>query len=122
MRAVCLWGAEQHPDFLIFALRKSQRSMLCVLRASSRALHRSMAAASQAPPRQYYYFVDTHGRLYLHDSKPRNIATCLKDNKFLDFFWKRLQPNSGQLVPTSSFPYVSPCGIELNFVQCADTP
>ena len=109
--------------------------MLCVLRASNRVLYRLMAAAPRAAPpsthvayysatlqRQYYYFVDTHGRLYLHDSKPRTIATCLKDNKFLDFFWKRLQPNTGQLVPSSSFPYVSPCGTELNFVQCADTP
>ena len=108
--------------------------MLRVLRASTRVLYRLMATAPRAAPhthvayhsatlrRQYYYFVDTHGRLYLYDTKPRTIATCLKDAKFLDFFWKRLQPNVGPLVSASSFPYVSPCGAELNFVQCADTP
>lgn len=95
---------------------------LCAVGVSKRILSRAASTAARADPRTYYYFVDTHGRLYLHDTKPRTIATCLKDNKFLDFFWKRLQMNSGQLVSATSFPYVSPCGAELNFVQCADTP
>jgi hypothetical protein len=95
---------------------------LCAVGVSKRTLSRAASTAARADPRTYYYFVDTHGRLYLHDTKPRTIATCLKDNKFLDFFWKRLQMNSGQLVSATSFPYVSPCGAELNFVQCADTP
>ncbi len=96
--------------------------MLGCLRASKRELALAAAVASNAAPRTYFYFVDTHGRLYLHDTKPRTVATCLKDSKFLDFFWKRLQINTSQLVPSSAFPYVSPCGSELNFVQCADTP
>ncbi len=102
------------------ALGISDHVMLGAASASKRVLARATATART--PRTYYYYVDTHGRLYLHDTKPRNIATCLKDNKFLDFFWKRLQVNTGQLVPPNSFPYVSPCGAEMNFVQCADTP
>ncbi len=95
--------------------------MLFSLPASRRGLSMAMAQASKAP-RAYFYFVDTHGRLYLHDTTPRTIATCLKDSKFLDFFWKRLQLNTNELVSSSAFPYVSPCGSEMNFVQCADTP
>lgn len=95
--------------------------MLGSLPASRRGLSMAMAQASKAP-RAYFYFVDTHGRLYLHDTTPRTIATCLKDSKFLDFFWKRLQLNTNELVSSSAFPYVSPCGSEMNFVQCADTP
>ena len=96
--------------------------MLGALRLSQSFLTRATATASHVTPRTYFYLVDTHGRLYLHDTKPRTIATCLKDGKFLDFFWKRLQPNAGQVVPQNHFPFVSPCGVELNFVQCADTP
>jgi hypothetical protein len=96
--------------------------MLGSLRASKRVLSLATAAASHAAPRTYFYFVDTHGRLYLHETKPRTIATCLKDGKFLDFFWKRLQLNANLPVAASAFPFVSPCGSELNFVQCADTP
>jgi hypothetical protein len=96
--------------------------MLRKLFAPVQFLARATATAPHPAPRTYFYYVDLHGRLYLHDTKPRTIATCLKDQKFLDFFWKRLLQNKGQVVPPSSFPYVSPCGSELNFVQCADTP
>lgn len=52
-----------------------------------------------------------------------NMATCLKEPKFLNFFFKRLVPNTldegAQYLP--SYNYVSPCGRELNFVRAEDT-
>jgi hypothetical protein len=66
----------------------------------------------------------------LEEVLPKNIASCIKDEKFLDFFFRRLQPLRprdedllrGRDILTSEYPYVSPCGIELNFVRPAATP
>ena len=38
--------------------------------------------------RNYFYALDTRGNLYLEDTIPRNIATSMKDKKFLKFFFK----------------------------------
>lgn len=66
-----------------------------------------------AKAREYFYHVDDNGRLF-HD------ATELTDEKFLNFFYKRLKENdTGQ---NSDWPFVSPCGPELNFVRCLDRP
>eukprot|EP01135_Chromosphaera_perkinsii_P003424 Nk52_evm48s242 gene=Nk52_evmTU48s242 len=50
-----------------------------------------------------------------------NFTSCLKEIKFLDFFFKRLRANN-----TGSyeefFKYISPCGKELNFIEVEDTP
>ena len=45
------------------------------------------------PRRRYFYYVDLQGRLFLEDTVPKNIATSLKSDKFLDFFWRQLRPN-----------------------------
>ncbi|MCE9597804.1 MAG: DUF4505 family protein [Spirochaetia bacterium] len=58
--------------------------------------------------REYFYTIDQQGRL-LHD------ATELSDPGFLDFFYTRLKPNDTGLHP--EFPFLSPCGGELNFVR-----
>lgn len=43
------------------------------------------------------------------------------DKAFLRFFFKRLQFNkTGRY--TTDFPFVSPCGPEMNFVRCDDQP
>lgn len=68
--------------------------------------------------RRYYYVIDSRGQLFLEDSKFRNYATCLKDKKFLDFFYKQLRPNSSGW--SSQIPYISLCGKELNFVTVDD--
>jgi hypothetical protein len=95
---------------------------------------------SSGPTRVYHYHIDVHGRLYLSETKPKNIATCLRDGKFLNFFFKQLRtarPEDLQWVAMSPpepasqdspeilkerFKYVSPCGKEMNFVECADVP
>ncbi|XP_042749166.1 UPF0598 protein C8orf82 homolog, partial [Lagopus leucura] len=54
----------------------------------------------------------------------RSLITALcrpADERFLAFFFHRLQPNrSGRY--EDSFPFVSPCGAERNFVRCQDLP
>jgi len=58
---------------------------------------------AEALERRYYYNMDTRGFLYLESAddggiikaRPpvRNMATALKDTKFLQFFFKMLRPN-----------------------------
>lgn len=85
--------------------------------------------------REYFYYVDLHGRLYLDDdaesaelsavrTRPKvfNIATCLKEPKFLDFFFKQMRLNELETKhKAAGYGHVSPCGRELNFVRAADT-
>jgi len=108
--------------------------------------------------REYFYYVDQHGQLFLEETKIRNFTTCtprpppprpapppslparcyqltaaaphcsqpprtagFKDVKFLDFFFSRLRPNdTGRLA--DRYPFVSPCGREMNYVAVEDVP
>lgn len=72
----------------------------------------------EAQNRRYFYLLDTKGQLFLEDSKHRNYATCMKDKKFLDFFYKHLKPNNTELYKEK--PFISPCGKELNFLTVDD--
>ncbi|CAF0800741.1 unnamed protein product [Adineta ricciae] len=82
----------------------------------------------QAPPdrsdvREYFYYIDSFGQLFLDDTRFKNFTSCYKDPKFLHFFFTRLQANSHNDRPYFAvFPYVSLCGRERNFVRCADVP
>ncbi len=64
--------------------------------------------------RQYFYFLDRDGILY-HE------GTALTDPKFLNFFFKNLRPNTTGFFE-DRYPFVSPCGKEMNFLQPEDTP
>ena len=84
----------------------------------------------RAKPREYFYYVDLHGRLYLDEDAPTprpkvfNIATCLKEPRFLDFFFRQMRVNNleaGMAHRSRGYGHVSPCGRELNFVRAADT-
>lgn len=77
----------------------------------------------------YFYSVDLQGRLFLEESLPKNIATSLKDDKFLDFFFSKIRRVRDkekaileEVGAAGDYPFVSPCGIELNFVRPADAP
>ncbi|EDQ87917.1 uncharacterized protein MONBRDRAFT_33175 [Monosiga brevicollis MX1] len=71
--------------------------------------------------REYFYYVDHNGFLFLDDAKMKNFTSCFKDREFLDFFFKRLQVNeTGH--HEHEFPFLSPCGREYNYVRCDDTP
>ncbi|XP_053106811.1 UPF0598 protein C8orf82 homolog isoform X3 [Hemicordylus capensis] len=59
--------------------------------------------------------------LFLDDAKVKNFITCFKDKQFLAFFFKQLKLNqSGRY--QDSFPYLSPCGREHNYLRCDDRP
>ncbi|XP_015683620.1 UPF0598 protein C8orf82 homolog [Protobothrops mucrosquamatus] len=71
--------------------------------------------------REYFYYVDHQGQLFLDDAKVKNFITCFKDKQFLVFFFKQLKLNrSGRY--EDSFPYLSPCGREHNYLRCDDRP
>ncbi|XP_053998436.1 UPF0598 protein CG30010 isoform X1 [Hylaeus anthracinus] len=71
--------------------------------------------------REYFYYIDHQGMLFLDDARMKNFTSCFKDKKFLAFFFKRLKKNdTGRY--TKNFPYVSLCGPERNFVRCDDLP
>ncbi|KAM6962714.1 UPF0598 protein C8orf82 homolog [Aplochiton taeniatus] len=71
--------------------------------------------------REYFYYIDHQGQLFLDDTKVKNFVTCFKDNKFLVFFFNRLRPNeSGRY--QEHFPFLSLCGRERNFLRCDDRP
>ncbi|XP_015273778.1 PREDICTED: UPF0598 protein C8orf82 homolog [Gekko japonicus] len=71
--------------------------------------------------REYFYYVDHQGQLFLDDTKVKNFITCFKDKQFLAFFFKQLKVNqSGRYEDT--FPYLSPCGREHNYIRCDDRP
>ncbi|KAI1709645.1 homeodomain-like domain-containing protein [Ditylenchus destructor] len=71
--------------------------------------------------REYFYYVDHEGQLFMDDSRMKNFTSCFKDKFFLDFFFRRLRLNNTERY-RESFPYISPCGKELNFVRCDDRP
>ncbi|XP_055695419.1 UPF0598 protein CG30010 [Lutzomyia longipalpis] len=71
--------------------------------------------------REYFYFIDHEGRLYLDDARMKNFTSCFKDKKFLHFFFTRVRLNNTDRY-SGSFPYLSPCGRERNFIRCDDLP
>ena len=70
-----------------------------------------------------------HSFILTEDTLPKNIATSIKNVDFLDLFFRRIQRVSTkqriilqQLNVEEDYPFVSPCGPELNFVRPADLP
>lgn len=67
----------------------------------------------------------------MEETFPKNIATSIKDNRFLNFFFRRVQPVDSKIeqdvmeprqIPIQDYPFVSPCGKELNFIRPAASP
>ncbi|XP_061739766.1 UPF0598 protein C8orf82 homolog [Nerophis ophidion] len=102
--------------------------LLTALRNSLSGYSTSGAAAAyiqgQSPEpriREYFYYIDHQGQLFLDDTKVKNFVTCFKDKHFLAFFFSRLRVNqSGRYV--EDFPFLSLCGRERNFLRCDDQP
>ncbi|XP_014256674.1 UPF0598 protein CG30010 [Cimex lectularius] len=70
--------------------------------------------------REYFYYIDHQGMLFLDDSKMKNFTSCFKDKEFLEFFFKRIRPNVTERY--LDFPYISLCGRERNYIRVDDTP
>jgi hypothetical protein len=93
-----------------------------------------------AKKRVYFYQVDLRGRLFLDSPNllRRNDATCLKSKEFLDFFFTRIVHCQDESIAqkcekfpiwkeairlfTQEYPWISPCGKELNLIKAEDTP
>ncbi|KAI8910958.1 hypothetical protein EDD86DRAFT_204056, partial [Gorgonomyces haynaldii] len=70
--------------------------------------------------REYFYEIDEHGQLFLEETVPKNITSCFKDIKFLDFFYTRLKRE--QHPHLKEYTHLSPCGPERNWIKVQDTP
>ncbi|KAL4235478.1 hypothetical protein ACF0H5_007114 [Mactra antiquata] len=87
----------------------------------ARSYHYVQGQAPSPKLREYFYFIDHQGQLFLDDSKMKNFTSCFKEKKFLDFFFSRLRMNeTGRYM--EDFPYLSPCGRERNYIRCDDLP
>ena len=68
--------------------------------------------------RRYYYVFDTRGQVFLEETRPRTIATSMKDVKFLNFIHSSLKRNATGI--NLEYPFVSYCGLEINFISPMD--
>lgn len=70
--------------------------------------------------REYFYYIDHQGMLFLDDARMKNFTSCFKEKKFLQFFFNRVRINETDRYP--EFPFVSLCGRERNYIRCDDLP
>ncbi|KAK3580316.1 hypothetical protein CHS0354_003551 [Potamilus streckersoni] len=86
-----------------------------------RNVHYIQGQSPSSKSREYFYFIDHQGQLFLDDAKMKNFTSCFKEKAFLQFFFTRLRLNdTGRY--TQDFPYFSPCGRESNYIRCDDRP
>ncbi|XP_050308963.1 UPF0598 protein CG30010 [Anthonomus grandis grandis] len=100
------------------------QSLRSLLRGHSQLRFKATYIQGQEPEprvREYFYFIDHQGMLFLDDSRMKNFTSCFKEPKFLQFFFQRLRVNNTQRYK-GDFPYLSLCGRERNFIRCDDTP
>jgi hypothetical protein len=65
----------------------------------------------------------------IEETFPKNIATSIKDERFLNFFFTRIRwarPKDIKFLDdigvAADYPFVSPCGKEINHIRPAATP
>ncbi|KAH3774322.1 hypothetical protein DPMN_175701 [Dreissena polymorpha] len=84
-------------------------------------IHYIQGQSPEPKIREYFYYIDHQGQLFLDDAKMKNFTSCFKEKKFLDFFFKQIKHNeTGRYA--EEFPYLSPCGRERNYIRCDDRP
>ncbi|XP_055838807.1 UPF0598 protein CG30010 [Episyrphus balteatus] len=71
--------------------------------------------------REYFYYIDHEGMLFLDDAKMKNFTSCFKEKKFLKFFFNQIKLNETDRY-RQEFPFISPCGREKNYIRCDDLP
>lgn len=86
-----------------------------------RLVHYVQGQSPESRVREYFYYVDHQGQLFLDDARIKNFTSCFKEKQFLKFFFSQLEANATGRY-TDTFPYVSRCGRERNFVRCDDLP
>ncbi|KAJ0181820.1 hypothetical protein K1T71_002542 [Dendrolimus kikuchii] len=97
------------------------KSLLYSFRHQTRFLSYVQGQEPEPKIREYFYFIDHQGMLFLDDSKMKNFTSCFKEKKFLEFFFKRIRiNNTGRY--ENDFPFISLCGRERNYIRCDDVP
>ncbi|GAB1600711.1 UPF0598 protein CG30010-like [Argonauta hians] len=94
--------------------------LLATASQSGRKLHYVQGQTPEPNIREYFYYIDHQGQLFLHDARIKNFTSCFKEKRFIEFFFKRLRLNKTTRYP--EFPYISLCGKERNFISCDDKP
>jgi len=89
--------------------------------SQSSSIHYVQGQSPNPGVREYFYFINHQGMLYLDDARIKNFTSCIKDEKFLKFFINQLRPNKTNRY-NIEFPYLSLCGKEKNYVRCDDLP
>ena len=82
--------------------------------------------------RYYFYNIDLQGRLFLEETSPKNITSSIKDTTFLNFFFSKIRCATVKEIDflreemddeeDSQYPFVSKCGLEINYIRPAATP
>ncbi|KAL4508144.1 hypothetical protein ABPG72_021517 [Tetrahymena utriculariae] len=70
--------------------------------------------------REYFFFIDHKGLLYLDDQDSYNFTNCLKDKRFMKNFYKNLVQNKTGRNP--NYSHVSECWGEYNYVRSSVKP
>ncbi|XP_070574121.1 UPF0598 protein CG30010-like [Ptychodera flava] len=87
----------------------------------SRGIHYVQGQSPSPRLREYFYYIDHQGQLFLDDTKVKNFITCFKEQQFLAFFFRQLKINKTNRY-AEDFPYISLCGPECNYIRCDDRP
>ncbi|XP_055920361.1 UPF0598 protein CG30010 [Eupeodes corollae] len=86
-----------------------------------RNLHYIQGQEPTPKVREYFYYIDHEGMLFLDDAKMKNFTSCFKETKFLKFFFTRIKINKTDRY-NQEFPFISYCGRERNYIRCDDLP
>ncbi|XP_064467022.1 UPF0598 protein CG30010-like [Ornithodoros turicata] len=93
----------------------------CVSFIRFRALHYVQGQTTKDNAREYFYYIDHQGMLFMDDARMKNFTSCFKEKKFLQFFFRHVKINNTDHYQ-EEFPFVSPCGREMNYIRCDDLP
>ncbi|TNV81914.1 hypothetical protein FGO68_gene7033 [Halteria grandinella] len=86
-------------------------------------MKKSAQTTLQFQRREWFYYIDHKGLLFLEETEPKNYTSCLKDDKFLNFFFSNLRPvTETKEEQIEGYPYLSPCWGELNYVKSFKCP
>ncbi|KAK7500340.1 hypothetical protein BaRGS_00008563 [Batillaria attramentaria] len=103
-----------HSPFLVASKRLQNVTV-------GRLVHYVQGQSPEPRIREYFYYIDHQGQLFLDDAKMKNFTSCFKEKDFLVFFFNRLKFNDTERY-REDFPYLSLCGRERNYIRCDDRP
>ena len=68
----------------------------CSIQISKKCHTKSYIQGQSPEPRirEYFYYINDHGMLFLDDAKMKNFTSAYKDKQFIKFFVSRIKMNS----------------------------